>query len=78
MYICVFVCMHIGGEETADKTVVIVLAATNLPWELDEALRRRYVLLFNICLYVHVYKYISISVFVFVYIDNYLSIYYCL
>ena len=29
-----------GGEETVPKTVM-VLAATNYPWDLDEALRRR-------------------------------------
>lgn len=30
-----------GGETEAERKYVMVLAATNRPWDLDEALRRR-------------------------------------
>jgi katanin p60 ATPase-containing subunit A1 len=33
--------VEMDGATGSDEKVVMVLAATNLPWELDEALRRR-------------------------------------
>ena len=37
----IFVLSGVDGATSADGKLVMVLAATNFPWDLDEALRRR-------------------------------------
>ncbi len=37
----IFILSGVDGATSADGKLVMVLAATNFPWDLDEALRRR-------------------------------------
>ena len=49
-----------SGEKDVENNRVMVLAATNIPWQIDEAMRRRLTkrvcILFLICIYLENFR----------------------